>query len=129
MNDQDNLSNTPLHIAVEHGNVEVAEYLVEQGASLLVRNQSGNYPIHLAISTGQTRVIEFLLQQNRSLIHFEGIEDLKPLSMASYFKNTKTAAILLKYGPPDVQRAFEWSVMRNDLPTAKLLHKVSAQIK
>jgi ankyrin repeat protein len=45
---------TPLHLAVEHGNMAVADLLVERGADLSKKNMKGQTPVEL-IRTPQTR--------------------------------------------------------------------------
>lgn len=35
--DKDNVGNTPLHLATEHGRTEVADFLIEEGAEVDTR--------------------------------------------------------------------------------------------
>lgn len=46
--------------------VEIAEYLVAQGASCSLKNDSGNTPLHLAAYYGRTDLMEFFLQQDKN---------------------------------------------------------------
>jgi len=54
MNEENDSGMTPLHLAVEHGNMAVADLLVERGADLSKKNMKGQTPVEL-IRTPQTR--------------------------------------------------------------------------
>lgn len=41
---------TPLHLAVRHNNIDVAEFLLEQGANSKIKNKDGFLPLHYARS-------------------------------------------------------------------------------
>jgi ankyrin repeat protein len=54
MNEENDSGMTPLHMAVEYGNMAVADLLVERGADLSKKNMKGQTPVEL-IRTPQTR--------------------------------------------------------------------------
>lgn len=51
---------TPLHMAVEFGNFEVVEYLLEQDANVCISDSEGSTAIHLALELGETDIIDLL---------------------------------------------------------------------
>ena len=52
---------TPLHLAARHGHADVAELLLEKGASLTALDEDGQTPLHVASKYGQTTVLSLLL--------------------------------------------------------------------
>jgi serine/threonine-protein phosphatase 6 regulatory ankyrin repeat subunit B len=57
----DNFSQTALHIAASEGHLEIARYLVEKGADLLIQDAVDMTPIHLAARDGKEAVLQLLL--------------------------------------------------------------------
>ncbi len=53
--------NTPLHSAVLHGYLEIAEHLIKSGANIEARCIRGETPLHWAANVGDERMIELLL--------------------------------------------------------------------
>jgi ankyrin repeat protein len=56
-------SESALHIASSKGFLEIVEFLVDQGADILLLNGTDFTPIHLAARDGRIRVVEFLLSK------------------------------------------------------------------
>jgi ankyrin repeat protein len=56
-------SESALHIASSKGFLEIVEFLVDQGADILLLNATDFTPIHLAARDGRTKVVEFLLSR------------------------------------------------------------------
>jgi len=52
---------TPLHSAVAAGQLEIARWLLERGASVDARQQGGYTPLHAAAHNGQLPLVELLL--------------------------------------------------------------------
>ena len=67
-----NYSFTPLHRAVKSGNLQVIKYLVENGASLFIRDEDEKNPLDHAKGsiqgTQQDEIIEYLTSQMRSVL-------------------------------------------------------------
>ncbi|CAL4111167.1 unnamed protein product, partial [Meganyctiphanes norvegica] len=51
---RDSLGDTPLHLAVQHGELQVAMLLASKGHPLLVHNNAGETPLDQAQEFGQT---------------------------------------------------------------------------
>jgi ankyrin repeat protein len=45
---QNNDGETPLHLALQRGQVDVARMLIERGADVTAQNNDGETPLHLA---------------------------------------------------------------------------------
>lgn len=52
---------TPLHVAARSTSVEVLRFLVENGGSLEVRNDSDRTPLAAAVANGNTAAVEYLI--------------------------------------------------------------------
>ncbi|MHA1930395.1 MAG: ankyrin repeat domain-containing protein [Candidatus Thorarchaeota archaeon] len=59
----ESFSESALHLASSKGYLEIVEFLVDNGADMLLKNGVDMTPIHLAARDGQTRIVEFLLQK------------------------------------------------------------------
>ena len=60
---------TPLHIACLGGNLEVVRYLLQQGASVHVRDRFGHSPLDDAIKFRHKEVVKLLIQTGAVLNH------------------------------------------------------------
>jgi YVTN family beta-propeller protein len=58
---------TPLSIAALYGRLNVAQYLVENGALVTGTNRDGNSPLHVAAFLCRTKVVKYLLDQGASI--------------------------------------------------------------
>ncbi|PZR02947.1 MAG: hypothetical protein DI539_27140 [Flavobacterium psychrophilum] len=58
----------PLHIACQHGRLEVAELLLRKGANITVKDSAGNIPWDLAFKSG---FADKFSKFKRKLIHFK----------------------------------------------------------
>ena len=64
---QDNKGNTPLHHAIDLGNVEMTQLLLELGASPVIQNNKGETPLILTTRYGNTADLRTLVEANGSL--------------------------------------------------------------
>ncbi len=91
---------------------------------MVKRDQTNHCPIHTAATEGRADIIEYMLLENRSLIHSDGPDQMKPLAMAAMANKIKAVEVLLKFGAPQVQEAFEYAVVLGDIECARILLKV-----
>ncbi|WP_265036680.1 ankyrin repeat domain-containing protein [Wolbachia endosymbiont (group A) of Anomoia purmunda] len=55
--------NTPLHLAVEEGNLETVKHLVEKGAGINAVNRYGYTPLYIAAYKGSTDIAVYLVEK------------------------------------------------------------------
>ena len=68
VNLKDIVGRTPLHIAAEKGNIDVAMFLIENGANVNVADANGNTPLVFIINkTGNLKITERLLEKGASV--------------------------------------------------------------
>jgi len=53
---------TPLHIAVNHGHIELVKYLILEGANVHAKDKNGDTPLHLAIKNNNYDVVNVLIK-------------------------------------------------------------------
>ncbi|XP_019852459.1 PREDICTED: uncharacterized protein LOC100641765 [Amphimedon queenslandica] len=54
---------TPLHIAAEKGYEEIVQLLLENGASIHIKDCVSYTPLHYGVESGKTKIVELLLQK------------------------------------------------------------------
>ena len=57
-------NSTPLHLAAGYNNVEVAEFLLENGADVNAQDKGGLIPLHNAASYGHVDIAALLIKFN-----------------------------------------------------------------
>ena len=55
-----NVEWTPLHIAVQHGHIEVVKHLTENGALIDEENKDGQSPLYLAMKAKKQNIVDYL---------------------------------------------------------------------
>ncbi|XP_008206285.1 serine/threonine-protein phosphatase 6 regulatory ankyrin repeat subunit A [Nasonia vitripennis] len=58
---------TPLHFAVEHGNMRVAKLLLQSGADVSLKNGDGATALHIAFLKSSICMVDLLLEAHQSL--------------------------------------------------------------
>ena len=53
---------TPLHIAVNHGHIDVVQYLLSEGANVHAKDKNGETPLHLAIKNNAKEIVCILIK-------------------------------------------------------------------
>ena len=72
---------TPLHIAAQRGNLEIAQLLIDRGAKINEVTSDGQTPLHLAAMGGYTKVADLLINWG-ALISIKDKCDKTPLDWA-----------------------------------------------
>jgi glutaminase len=57
---------TPLHVASSKGQKEIAQILIEKGASIRATDNAVSTPLHLAIENGELSTVIFLLEKDQT---------------------------------------------------------------
>ncbi|XP_055848446.1 serine/threonine-protein phosphatase 6 regulatory ankyrin repeat subunit A-like [Episyrphus balteatus] len=60
-------SNTPLHLAIENGNLKITEMLLDKGADIDADNKNGYSPLILAIFKNNEEIIDLLIRKKANL--------------------------------------------------------------
>ena len=58
---------TPLHIAIEEGNLDIVHLLVEAGASMDVPRSDGLAPLHMAAQKGHLEIVRLLVESGADM--------------------------------------------------------------
>ena len=56
------MSNTPLHVAVQNGNIDIVKMLLDAGHDLNAVNAEGLTPLDLAVTVNNSEVVKLLLE-------------------------------------------------------------------
>jgi hypothetical protein len=95
----DSNDSLPIITACEVGNVEIVDFLIKAGASIVyARDRSYNTPLHIAANNGNLQLVERLLQVEGIKIDKENIYKKTPLNIASEIGNVVIVDLLLKHG-------------------------------
>ena len=87
---------TPLYVAIKSGSFKVAQYLVEQGATLDKANSKGHTPLVAAVRTGQLEATRYLLEQGAD--RDKANNGCTPLHHAAMNGHLEIAMLLMSYG-------------------------------
>ena len=63
LNEQNNLGQTPLHLAVFDNNLPMIHFFLQNGASVRVHEKEGRTPIHFACQYGNLDTLNLILQK------------------------------------------------------------------
>ena len=63
----DHIGWTPLHYACTHGHLDVAEFLVSNGANVNAASINGSTPLMMAVQSGNEELIKYLLDKGADL--------------------------------------------------------------
>uniref|UniRef100_A0A914W375 Uncharacterized protein n=1 Tax=Plectus sambesii TaxID=2011161 RepID=A0A914W375_9BILA len=83
INKPDRYNNTPLHIAAQNGFVTICKELLDNGASIVMKNDEEQTPLHLAAKKGRTRVVREFVRRNKLIIAEEDEKSNTPLHIAA----------------------------------------------
>ncbi|WP_338405958.1 ankyrin repeat domain-containing protein [Wolbachia endosymbiont (group A) of Longitarsus flavicornis] len=99
INDTDKQGYTPLHYAAWRGRLEIAELLVDKGASINAADAStaGEKPIHVAAENNSKSIIEFLISKGVNVDEADK-NGWAPLHYAAKFDQLEVAKFLIEKG-------------------------------
>ena len=94
---------TPLHLAVNIGELSVAQILLERQADINLRNDAGQVPLHLLCTPETSQKdnspdIAKLLLERGADVNERDEKNATPLHLASYNQRLKVVRVLLDHG-------------------------------
>ena len=90
-------NSTPLHLAAGYNNLEVAEFLLEQGADVNAQDKGGLIPLHNASSYGHLDIAALLIKY-QTIVNATDKWGYTPLHEAAQKGRTQLCALLLAHG-------------------------------
>jgi ankyrin repeat protein len=124
---------TPLHLASQQGNVEVARILVEYGSDVSAENKEGSTPLHLVSLSGSIELARLLVKHGAD-VSAKNKRMSTPLHMASRYGSVDLARFLVQYGADisaqEVDRwtALHWASYNGHLALARFLVEHGADV-
>jgi serine/threonine protein kinase len=122
------LESTILCAVSESNKLEVADYLLNRGADLNLRDIRGDTPLHNAAGRGSFRMLKFFINNGAPLNTVNYYEET-PLMRAALFGNREKMELLIENGADiTLGTPLHKAVELKDLETATLLIKYNADI-
>jgi cytohesin len=99
VNDRGAADYTPLQIAARQGHMNLTKFLIEQGASINVRQRipNGDTPLHTAAWRGHKAIAELLVSHGTD-VNARNDNGETPLHHAAKYGYTEVVSLLLAYG-------------------------------
>jgi tankyrase len=95
--DSQGRNSTPLHLAAGYNNLEVAEFLLENGADVNAQDKGGLIPLHNASSYGHLDIAALLIRYS-TVVNATDKWGFTPLHEAAQKGRTQLCALLLAHG-------------------------------
>lgn len=95
---KNNNEETPLMLAVLHGNLSCAKKLIKFGANLRITGKNSRTLVHAAAEKGHTEILQLLLNLDVVLIHAKTDDGETALHLASLEGHLKCVQILIRKG-------------------------------
>ena len=127
VNENDQLDNTPLHLACAEGFLETVRVLVEHGAEIDNKNEDEQTPFHMAASAGHTEVVEYICGHDKGAVNDLDEDDNTALHLAASNKMSQTVDVLLEHGS-DVRKRNDKDWTPLDCAAASGSFKCAAKI-
>lgn len=102
LNETNNEQNTPLHLAVQQNEVEIAKLLIEADANVNLQNQIQDSPFLYAGAEGRTEILDYMLQHSQidfTVVNRFGGNALIPAAEKGHLENVR---LLLEDGRSDI---------------------------
>jgi ankyrin repeat protein len=98
LNSPDQNQKTPLHLALESGHIDMARYLIEQGADINLKDKDKATPLYNAAYLGNLEILDLLLKKGASSINEGNFRGQTPLHFACEKGHPEVATLLLDAG-------------------------------
>ena len=96
VNERDSLGDTPLHVAVQMGNLELTELLLAAKADVNAKAHAGWTALHWAAYWGNTQMVELLLR-NKADVNARNSIGYTPLHWAAWRNSKELVDLLLTH--------------------------------
>jgi len=97
INQQDQDSNTPLHLAAQCGHLHRIQYLLKEKAKINAKNQQGSTPLEKAASRNQVQAIQLLIQHGAN-IHLRNHHGWSALDIAVQHHHLDATTLFIEAG-------------------------------
>lgn len=104
---------TPLHLAAGNDFLELAELLIENGADLASRTDSGETPLHKAAYKGHTEVMNLLLTHGANVMS-RNKRGETPLHSAAFKGRRQAVELLISHGADIMSKSMNGSTPLHD---------------
>ncbi|XP_067685531.1 serine/threonine-protein phosphatase 6 regulatory ankyrin repeat subunit A-like [Haliotis asinina] len=98
INSKDDEGMTAVLVAASLGNREVLDFLVRQGADMLVADNDGQNILHLACKEGNVEIVKYILTKKLLGINTKGIRGMPPVLQSAYYGKREVFDVLVKQG-------------------------------
>jgi ankyrin repeat protein len=92
------VGNSPLHVAVASGNLQVVNLLIDAGSDVNAKGDSGAAPLHLAAVAGNCPITSALLKAGARVDSRGFRHNDTPLHIAARYGRAEVARLLLEHG-------------------------------
>jgi len=82
LNSPDQNQKTPLLLSLESGHIDIARYLIEQGADVNLKDKDKSSPLHNAAFLGNLEIVDLLLKKGASSVNEGNFRGQTPLLFA-----------------------------------------------
>ncbi|KAG9965140.1 hypothetical protein KCU61_g2031, partial [Aureobasidium melanogenum] len=121
------MQQTPLHIATRAGKLEAVNWLLDHGAQLHIRDMFGWTPLHLAAGKGWDEIATILLDRGADVNALDLCERTPLILATAQYSNPKVAFVLVQRGATfdkhaiGSQQVLIWACESGELDVAKRL--------
>jgi len=125
--------NTPLHVACEYGQKNIAKLLLEQQALINRQNINGKTALHLAVESQQKEVVDILLSYGANP-NIQDLQGASPLHLSSANGSIEISQSLLRHGAFVNKKDFAketplfWAIRESKVDQVEMLIKNGANV-
>jgi len=98
LNSPDQNQKTPLLLSLESGHIDIAKYLIEQGADINLKDKDKASPLHNAAFLGNLEIVDLLLKKGASSLNEGNFRGQTPLLFACEKGHPEVVTRLLDAG-------------------------------